>query len=133
MAPDQTGRPVVMVIDDEEDILDLIKMVLEEAGIAAVTALSGHEGLQRLYREKPDLILLDIMLAIMMPDLDGMELLKILKIEDSTASIPVAMLTAKVEPKDKAAALQEEAVDYICKPFTPDELVERVRAILGRK
>ncbi len=129
MAPDQTGRPVVMVIDDEEDILDLIKMVLEEAGIAAVTALSGHEGLQRLYREKPDLILLDIM----MPDLDGMELLKILKIEDSTASIPVAMLTAKVEPKDKAAALQEEAVDYICKPFTPDELVERVRAILGRK
>ncbi|MCU0606639.1 MAG: response regulator [Candidatus Edwardsbacteria bacterium] len=129
MAPDQSGRPLVMVIDDEEDILDLIQMVLEEAGIRTITALTGHEGLQRLYREKPDLILLDIM----MPDLDGMELLKILKIEDSTASIPVAMLTAKVEPKDKMAAMQEEAIDYICKPFTPDELVERVRAILDRK
>lgn len=129
MAPDQTGRRLVMVIDDEEDILDLIQMVLEEAGIRTITALTGHEGLQRLYREKPDLILLDIM----MPDLDGMELLKILKIEDSTASIPVAMLTAKVEPKDKMAAMQEEAIDYICKPFTPDELVDRVRAILDRK
>jgi two-component system alkaline phosphatase synthesis response regulator PhoP len=129
MTAEQARRPVVMVIDDEEDILDLIQMVLEEAGITTLTALSGHEGLQRLYREKPDLILLDVM----MPDLDGMELLKILKIEDSTASIPVAMLTAKVEPKDKVAALQEEAVDYICKPFTPDELVGRVKAILAKK
>ncbi|MDI6740613.1 MAG: response regulator [Candidatus Edwardsbacteria bacterium] len=129
MTPDPTGRPIVMVIDDEEDILDLIKMVLEDAGFKAVTAITGHEGLQLLYREKPDLILLDIM----MPDLDGMELLKILKIEDSTASIPVAMLTAKVEPKDKTAALQEEAIDYICKPFTPEELVDRVKAIFARK
>ena len=129
MTPDPTGRPVVMVIDDEEDILDLIQMILEEAGIRTITALTGHEGLQRLYREKPDLILLDIM----MPDLDGMELLKILKIEESTASIPVAMLTAKVEPKDKMAALQEEAIDYICKPFTPQELVARVKALLARK
>jgi two-component system, OmpR family, alkaline phosphatase synthesis response regulator PhoP len=129
MVPDHAGRPVVIVIDDETDILDLIRLVLEEAGIVVVTARSGHEGLQRLYREKPDLILLDIM----MPDLDGMELLKILKIEDATASIPVAMLTARVEPKDKAAALQEEAADYICKPFTPDELVVRVKAILARK
>jgi DNA-binding response OmpR family regulator len=118
-----------MVVDDEEDILDLISIVLEEAGCKVVTALSGHEALQLLYRERPDLILLDIM----MPDLDGMELLKILKIEDSTASIPVAMLTAKVEPKDKMAALQEEAIDYICKPFTPQELVARVKALLARK
>ena len=129
MTPDALARPLVMVVDDEEDILDLIGMVLEEAGCRTVTALSGHEALQLLYRERPDLILLDIM----MPDLDGMELLKILKIEDSTASIPVAMLTAKVEPKDKMAALQEEAIDYICKPFTPQELVERVRALLARK
>jgi len=119
----------IMVIDDEEDLLDFVKLVLEGAGYEVIPALTGHEALQLLYRQKPDLILLDIMI----PDLDGMELLKILKIEDSTASIPVAMLTAKVEPKDKMAALQEEAVDYICKPFSPQELLERVRAILERR
>ena len=126
---DAQKRYRVMVVDDEEDLLDFVTVVLEEAGFEVLAALTGHEALQILYREKPDLILLDVM----MPDLDGMELLKILKVEESTASIPVAMLTAKVEPKDKVAALQEEAIDYICKPFTPAELVERIRTILGRK
>ena len=129
MANDASKRPVVMVVDDEEDILDLVKLVLEEAGFEVMPALTGHEALQMLYRRRPDLILLDVM----MPDLDGMELLKILKIEESTASIPVAMLTAKIESKDKMAAMQEEAIDYICKPFTPQELVERVRTLVARQ
>jgi DNA-binding response OmpR family regulator len=129
MADDASKRPLVMVVDDEEDILDLVKLVLEEAGFEVMPALTGHEALQMLYRRRPDLILLDVM----MPDLDGMELLKILKIEESTASIPVAMLTAKIESKDKMAAMQEEAIDYICKPFTPPELVDRVRTLVARK
>lgn len=90
MSPNQSGQHVIMVIDDEEDIIDLVKILLEEAGYQVVTALSGHEALQILYRVKPDLILLDIM----MPGLDGMEFIKILKIEESTASIPIAMLTS---------------------------------------
>lgn len=129
MSPNQSGQQVIMVIDDEEDIIDLVKMLLEEAGYQVFTALSGHEALQILYRIKPDLILLDIM----MPGLDGMELIKILKIEESTASIPIAMLTAKTDHNDKMAALQEKAVDYICKPFSPPELVRRVNQILSIK
>lgn len=126
MSPDASGKTVILAVDDEEDILELIKMVLEEAGYVMLTALSGHEALQILYRSKPDLILLDIM----MPELDGMELIKILKIMDSSASIPIAMLSAKTDPGDRMAAIHEKAVDYICKPFSPPELVKRVKEIL---
>ncbi|MBI5805318.1 response regulator [candidate division TA06 bacterium] len=118
----------IMVIDDEEDILDMVKLILEEAGYAVLPMLSGHEALQLIYRERPSLILLDIM----MPDLDGLELLKILKIEETTAGIPVVMLTAKVEARDKMAALRDKAADYICKPFQPQDLVDRVKAVLGK-
>ncbi|MBU1355467.1 MAG: response regulator [Candidatus Edwardsbacteria bacterium] len=126
MSPDASGRTVILAVDDEEDILELIKMVLEEAGYVMLTALSGHEALQILYRTKPDLILMDIM----MPGLDGMELIKILKIMDSSASIPIAVVSAKTDPADRLAAIQENAVDYICKPFSPPELVKRVKEIL---
>jgi two-component system alkaline phosphatase synthesis response regulator PhoP len=125
----QKKKAKVMVVDDEEDILDFVKLILEEAGYAVLPVLSGHEALQLIYRERPDLILLDIM----MPDLDGLELLKILKIEESTSNIPVVMLTAKVESRDKMAALREKAVDYICKPFKPQELVERIGQALRKK
>jgi DNA-binding response OmpR family regulator len=118
----------IMVIDDEEDILDMVKLILEGAGYAVLPMLSGHEALQLIYREKPSLILLDIM----MPDLDGLELLKILKIEESTAKIPVVMLTAKVEARDKMAAMRDKAADYICKPFQPQDLVDRVKAVLEK-
>ena len=126
MPPDASGRSIILAVDDEEDILGLVKMVLEEAGYTVITALSGHQALQTLYHTKPDLILLDIM----MPELDGMELIKILKIMDFSAMIPIAMLTAKTDFSDRMAAIQENAVDYICKPFTPPELVKRVKEIL---
>jgi DNA-binding response OmpR family regulator len=126
MPPDALGRSIILAVDDEEDILGLVKMVLEEAGYTVITALSGHQALQTLYHTKPDLILLDIM----MPELDGMELIKILKIMDFSAMIPIAMLTAKTDFSDRMAAIQENAVDYICKPFTPPELVKRVKEIL---
>jgi DNA-binding response OmpR family regulator len=125
--PDKKAK--IMVVDDEEDILDFVKLILEEAGYSVLPVLTGHEALQLIYRERPDLILLDIM----MPDLDGLELLKILKIEDSTAGIPVVMLTAKVDSRDRMSALRERALDYICKPFKPQELVERVGQALQKK
>jgi DNA-binding response OmpR family regulator len=129
MTPDTSGRSVILAVDDEEDILGLVKMVLEEAGYTVITALSGHEALQILYHAKPDLILLDIM----MPELDGMELIKILKIMDFSAGIPIAMLTAKTDFGDRMAAIQENAVDYICKPFSPQELAKRVKEILSER
>ncbi|MDQ7797993.1 MAG: response regulator [Candidatus Edwardsbacteria bacterium] len=127
MAPDASGKIIILAVDDEEDILGLVKMVLEEAGYTVITALSGHEALQTLYHVKPDLILLDIM----MPELDGMELIKILKIMDFSSTIPIAMLTAKTDFGDRMAAIKENAVDYICKPFSPPELVKRVEEILS--
>ncbi len=125
MSPDASGKSVILAVDDEEDILGLVKMVLEEAGYTVITALSGHEALQMLYHTKPDLILLDIM----MPELDGMELIKILKVMDFSATIPIAMLTAKTDPGDRMAAIKENAIEYICKPFSPPDLVKRVKAI----
>jgi DNA-binding response OmpR family regulator len=127
MPPDASGKYLILAVDDEEDILEFIRMILDEAGFSVITALSGHEALQTLYRVRPDLILLDIM----MPELDGMELIKILKIMDSSASIPVVMLTAKTDPGDRMAAFQEKAAEYIYKPFSPPELVKRVRGILN--
>jgi DNA-binding response OmpR family regulator len=127
MAPEASGKIIILAVDDEEDILGLVKMVLEEAGYAVITALSGHQALQMLYHTKPDLILLDIM----MPELDGMELIKILKIMDFSSTIPIAMLTAKTDSGDRMAAIKENAVDYICKPFSPPELVKRVKEILS--
>ncbi|HAD82435.1 MAG: hypothetical protein A2509_08645 [Candidatus Edwardsbacteria bacterium RIFOXYD12_FULL_50_11] len=127
MAPDASGKIIILAVDDEEDILGLVKMVLEEAGYSVITALSGHQALQMLYHAKPDLILLDIM----MPELDGMELIKILKIMDFSSTIPIAMLTAKTDFGDRMAAIKENAVDYICKPFSPPELVKRVKDILS--
>jgi DNA-binding response OmpR family regulator len=127
MTPDLMGKYLVMVIDDEQDVASLVKMVLEGEGHQVITALSGHEALQMLYQVKPDLILLDIM----MPGLDGMEFIKIVKIIDSTAQIPIAMMTAKTSPEDRAAALREKAVEYICKPFTAAELAEKVNQILA--
>ncbi|MEW6685690.1 MAG: response regulator [Candidatus Edwardsbacteria bacterium] len=118
----------VMVVDDELDIVEFVKLVLEEADYRVITAITGEEALRKAQIEKPNLILLDIM----MPEMDGWEVLKILKIDENTSQIPVAMLTARTEAKDRLMALQEEAIDYICKPFSPKELIERVETIFAQ-
>jgi DNA-binding response OmpR family regulator len=99
--------------------------VLREKGYEVATASSGHEALTRAQMEKPDLILLDIM----MPQMDGWEVLKLLRVDDETAEIPVAMLSARTEAKDRVQGLQEGAVDYICKPFSLQDLLSKIDAI----
>jgi DNA-binding response OmpR family regulator len=118
----------ILVVDDEDDILQFLELVLREKGYDVVTAASGQEALTRAQIEKPDLVLLDIM----MPQMDGWEVLKLLRVDDETADIPVAMLSARTEAKDRVQGLQEGAIDYICKPFALQELLEKIGGIFGQ-
>jgi DNA-binding response OmpR family regulator len=115
----------ILVVDDEDDILQFLELVLREKGYEVLTAASGQEALTRAQIEKPDLVLLDIM----MPQMDGWEVLKLLRVDDETAQIPVAMLSARTEAKDRVQGLQEGAVDYICKPFALQELLDKIGSI----
>jgi DNA-binding response OmpR family regulator len=117
----------ILVVDDEEDILHFLELVLGEKGYQVVTASGGHEALTRAQIERPDLVLLDIM----MPQMDGWEVLKLLRVDAATADIPVAMLSARTEAKDRVQGLQEGAIDYICKPFSLQELVDKIEAALA--
>lgn len=119
----------VLVVDDEQDILELVSLILSEEGLQVFQAEEGLSALEIARKEKPDLILLDIM----MPEIDGWEVLKMLKIEEETKNIPVAMLTCKTETRDKVLGIQEGAVDYITKPFAPEDLLLRVQDILGKQ
>lgn len=115
----------ILVVDDEDDILHFLEMVLREKGYQVTTASGGHEALTRAQIDKPDLVLLDIM----MPQMDGWEVLKLLRVDDETRRIPVAMLSARTEAKDRVQGLQEGAIDYICKPFSLTELLGKIEAI----
>lgn len=117
----------ILVVDDEDDILHFLELVLREKGYDVVTAGSGHEALTRAQLARPDLVLLDIM----MPQMDGWEVLKLLRVDDTTAHVPVAMLSARTEAKDRVQGLQEGAVDYICKPFSLQELIDKIEAIFA--
>ena len=118
----------ILVVDDEDDILQFLELVLTEKGYSVVTASGGHEALTRAQLERPDLVLLDIM----MPQMDGWEVLKLLRIDDETARIPVAMLSARTEAKDRVQGLQEGAIDYIGKPFSLQELLSKIEAIFNQ-
>jgi two-component system alkaline phosphatase synthesis response regulator PhoP len=119
----------ILVVDDEKDILELVGLILSEEGMEVLQALDGLSALEIARKEKPDLILLDIM----MPEIDGWEVLKILKIEEETKNIPVAMLTCKTETRDKVLGIQEGAIDYITKPFAPEDLLVRVQDMLAKQ
>lgn len=120
------SRPRVLVVDDEEDVLDVLRLVLSKSGYDVLTASSGMDGLMRAQSDHPDVILLDIM----MHQMDGWEVLKLLKLDEQTHPIPVVILSARVEPKDKIRGLQEGAIDYVTKPFAVREILEKVEAIL---
>jgi DNA-binding response OmpR family regulator len=122
---EKTNLKKILIIDDDEDIISLIKIILENESYSVIGASSGEEGIKTAIKQKPELILLDIMMPIM----DGWEILKMLRTEESTRKIPVAMLTCKTDVKDKLTGLQEGAIDYITKPFSPEELIERVDKI----
>ncbi len=115
----------ILVIDDDEDILKLIKIILTNKNYEMFTATTGEEGIKMAIQKKPELILLDIM----MPITDGWEILKMLHTDENTRKIPVAMLTCKTDVKNKLIGLQEGTIDYITKPFSPEELISKVNDI----
>ncbi len=119
----------VMIVDDEPDIVKLVKISLELANFEVIEAFSGQEALDKVQGTKPDLILLDIM----MPDINGFEVCQRLKADTPTRHIPVIMLTAKGQRGDAMQGLKVGADDYIIKPFDPYELSEQVLEILKKE
>ncbi len=122
-------RMRVLVVEDEEDILDLIKYNLAKEGYEVTGVTSGERGLLEAKKRPPDLLILDLML----PGIDGMEVCRALKNDPKTAAIPVLMLTAKSEESDIVAGLELGADDYITKPFSPKVLISRVRTAIRRR
>lgn len=118
----------ILVVDDEAVLVETIAYNLEQAGYAVVTAADGVSALEAAQRENPDLIILDVML----PERDGLEVCRQLRREEKTASTPIMMLTAKGEEIDKVVGLEVGADDYVTKPFGRRELLARVRALLRR-
>jgi two-component system phosphate regulon response regulator PhoB len=123
------AREKILVVDDEEDILELIRFNLFREGYKVLGAPSGEEALRLAKSEIPDLMVLDLML----PGMDGLEVTKVLKNDSMTKNIPIVMLTAKGEEADIVTGLELGADDYITKPFSPRVLVARVRAVLRRQ
>jgi two-component system, OmpR family, alkaline phosphatase synthesis response regulator PhoP len=119
----------ILVVDDEEDILELVRYNLKREGYRVLCSKSGEEALDMARSEQPDLIVLDLML----PGMDGLEVTKALKSSEQTKDIPIVMLTAKGEEPDIVAGLELGADDYVTKPFSPRILAARVRAVLRRK
>jgi two-component system phosphate regulon response regulator PhoB len=116
-------KPRVLVVDDEPDVLDLVTYNLGQAGFATETAADGAEALRKARSSAPDLILLDLML----PEMDGLEVCKLLRRDTKTSSIPIIMLTARASEIDRIVGLELGADDYVPKPFSPRELVLRVK------
>jgi phosphate regulon transcriptional regulator PhoB len=122
-------RQRVVLIEDEKDIVELVRYNFRKEGFEVSAFTSGKEGLEHLRRSPADLVLLDIML----PDLDGFEICKRLRSEDRSKSLPIIFLTAKGEEIDRVLGLEIGADDYVVKPFSPRELVARVKAVLRRQ
>jgi DNA-binding response OmpR family regulator len=115
----------ILVVDDEERMVRFIRLNLEHDGFRVITAYNGMQAINKVRSDLPDLILLDVM----MPDMDGFEVLKIIR---ESNSVPVIMLTAKGDEDDRVRGLELGADDYVTKPFSPRELVGRVKAVLRR-
>ena len=118
----------ILIVDDDHEIVRLVKAYLEKAGYRVLCAYDGETALHILRRERPDLLVLDLML----PDRDGWDLTRLIRADQSLAETPIIMLTARVEDFDKIVGLEIGADDYVTKPFNPREVVARVRALLRR-
>ena len=123
------SKAKLLVVDDEEDILQLVRYNLTKEGYDIICVTTGEEATRRAKVDQPDLILLDLML----PGVDGFEVCRQLKRDESTAAIPIVMLTAKGEDTDIVTGLELGADDYITKPFSPKVLLARIRAVLRRR
>lgn len=118
----------ILIIEDDRDIVEMLEYNLQEEGYETVSALNGEQGIMLASKERPDLIILDIMLPVM----DGFEVCRTLKNDDNVAHIPIIILSAKSQETDKVVGLELGADDYVTKPFSPRELIARTRAILRR-
>ena len=118
----------ILIIEDEKDINELIQYNLEKEGYRVTAAYDGQGGLDAIKKEVPQLVILDLML----PEIDGLEVCRLIKQGDRTRHVPIIMLTAKSEESDLVVGLQLGADDYVTKPFSPKVLVARVKAILRR-
>ena len=127
MSPDSRSTRVVVVEDDPE-MINLVKLILKKEGFEVVGAMGGRDGLDVIEKNDPDLVLLDLM----MPDIDGWEVYQAMKASDQLKNIPVIIITAKAQSIDKVLGLHIAKVDdYITKPFSPGELVASVRRVLS--
>jgi two-component system phosphate regulon response regulator PhoB len=129
MLPKARVKPKILVVDDEPDALELIAFNLKNAGLEVLTAENGDQALRLARSQLPDLILLDLML----PEVDGLEVCKILRRDPATSAIPIIMVTAKAAEMDRVLGLELGADDYVTKPFSPRELVLRVKNLLRRR
>jgi DNA-binding response OmpR family regulator len=118
----------ILVVEDDPDIAELVARYLDKAGYATTRLSSGRDALDAVRAKPPDLIVLDLML----PQVDGLEVCRALRANDKTAAIPIIMLTARAEESERIVGLEMGADDYLAKPFSPNELVARVRALLRR-
>jgi two-component system alkaline phosphatase synthesis response regulator PhoP len=118
----------ILVIDDEEDLIELVRYNLEKEGFVVKDALDGESGLKAAIQENPDVILMDLML----PGIDGLDVCRSLRSDNRTSRIPIIMLTAKAAASDRILGLELGADDYITKPFSPGELTARIKAVLRR-
>ena len=121
-------KKVVVCIEDEPEMIDLVRLILGRKGFDLVGAIGGREGLATVRNLKPDLVLLDLM----MPDVDGWEIYQQMKADDTLKDIPVIVVTAKAQSIDKVLGLHIAKVDdYVTKPFGPQELLQSVNKVLG--
>jgi DNA-binding response OmpR family regulator len=126
--PSPAVSPPILVVDDDPDIVRLVQAYLQKAGFQVMTAHNGETALQLMHRDKPALVVLDLML----PDRDGWDITRLVREDPALAHTPLIMLTARVDDADKIIGLELGADDYITKPFNPREVVARVRSVLRR-
>jgi len=126
----ETSNKQVICIEDEPEMIDLIRLILGRRGFDVKGAAGGREGLELIRKEKPDLVLLDLM----MPEMDGWEVYQQMKANEATRDIPVIVVTAKAQSIDKVLGLHIAKVDdYIAKPFSPQELLNSIDTVLRKK
>ncbi len=123
------GKAKILIVDDEEDILELVRYNLTREGFNTMCATSGEAALKQVQNETPDLIILDLML----PGVDGLEVARRIKSSSNLRNIPIVMLTAKGEEADVVTGLELGADDYIIKPFSPKIMIARIKTVLRRK
>jgi len=125
----ETTPKKILVVDDEPDVASLLTLMLKSQGYAVITAGDGQEALEKARGEAPDLILLDVML----PRMDGYKVARMLKFDENYSQIPIIMLTAKIQDRDKQTGLEMGANDYLTKPFDTAALLAKIKTFLDQK